>query len=272
MIRPIKTWGPKAGAEDFRDAGICFPSGFERLSSADEITEALSELKGRNPSMRRAVVKLNEGFSGEGNALFYFDGVDASSDTERKKQIRAQLPNLKFTAPAESWPAFEQKYKEMGGVVEEFVEGEHKVSPSSQCRVNAVGQAQPISTHDQVLGGATGQVFEGCTFPAHPDYRKKIQDAGMRVAQVLADRGAMGRFATDFVSVPDGRGGWSHYAIEVNLRMGGTTHPFLTLKSSPMGRMRVSLVNTSPKRALPSTILLPTPSNRNHTEVSYHPT
>ena len=52
----------------------------------------------------------------------------------------------------------------------------------------------------------------------------------MRVAQVLADRGAMGRFATDFVSVPDGRGGWSHYAIEVNLRMGGTTHPFLTLK------------------------------------------
>ena len=59
---------------------------------------------------------------GEGNALFYFDGVDASSDTERKKQIRAQLPNLKFTAPAESWPAFEQKYKEMGGVVEEFVE------------------------------------------------------------------------------------------------------------------------------------------------------
>ena len=223
--------GSKSGCREiFRDAGICFPDGFERLNSATEITEALSELKGRNPSMRRAVVKLNEGFSGEGNALFYFDAVDASSDIERKKQIRAQLPNLKFTAPAENWPAFEQKYKEMGGVVEEFVEGEHKVSPSSQCRVNAVGQAQPISTHDQVLGGATGQVFEGYTFPAHPDYRKEIQDAGMRVAQVLADRGAMGRFATDFVSVADGRGGWAHYAIEVNLRMGGTTHPFLTLK------------------------------------------
>ena len=52
----------------------------------------------------------------------------------------------------------------------------------------------------------------------------------MRVAKVLASRGAMGRFATDFVSVPDGRGGWAHYAIEVNLRMGGTTHPFLTLR------------------------------------------
>jgi hypothetical protein len=223
--------GSKSGCREiFREAGICFPDGFERLQSAVEISEALSALKGANPDMRRAVVKLNEGFSGEGNALFYFDGIDGSTDTERKKQIIESLPKLRFTAPTETWPAFEEKYEDMGGVVEEFIEGEQKVSPSSQCRVNAVGEAQSISTHDQVLGGATGQVFEGCTFPAHPDYRMAIQNAGMKVANVLAARGAMGRFATDFVSVPDGRGGWAHYAIEVNLRMGGTTHPFLTLR------------------------------------------
>jgi hypothetical protein len=52
----------------------------------------------------------------------------------------------------------------------------------------------------------------------------------MRVAEVLAGRGVLGRFATDFVSVPDGRGGYEHFAIEVNLRKGGTTHPFLTLR------------------------------------------
>ena len=39
----------------------------------------------------------------------------------------------------------------------------------------------------------------------------------------------MGRFATDFVSVHE-NGAWKHYAIEVNVRKGGTTHPFLTLK------------------------------------------
>ncbi|HIF07836.1 MAG TPA: RagB/SusD family nutrient uptake outer membrane protein, partial [Gemmatimonadetes bacterium] len=40
---------------------------------------ALATLKTRHPDMRRAVVKLNDGFSGEGNALFYFNGVDGSS-------------------------------------------------------------------------------------------------------------------------------------------------------------------------------------------------
>ena len=127
--------------------------------------------------------------------------------------------------------SFKEKYKDMGGVVEMFVEGKHKLSPSSQCRVNALGKAVPISTHDQVLGGSTGQVFLGCTFPAHPSYRMEVQHYGMQVAEELAKRGAMGRFATDFVSVPKQNGdGYDHYAIEVNLRKGGTTHPFSTLR------------------------------------------
>ena len=55
----------------------------------------------------------------------------------------------------------------------------------------------PISTHDQVLGGASGQVFLGCTFPAMEDYRMDIQNAGMLVADELSKRGVLGRFATD---------------------------------------------------------------------------
>lgn len=223
--------GTKSGCrETFREAGILFPDGFERLHSEDEIVEALATLKGRYPEMRRAVVKLNEGFSGEGNALFYFDGIDASSAKDLENQIRAKLPDLRFEAKGETWESFSSKYQEMGGIVEEFVEGENKRSPSCQCRVNAVGGAQAISTHDQVLGGPSGQVFLGCTFPADDAYRLDIQNAGMRVAEVLAAKGVLGRFATDFVSVPTEDGGWKHYAIEVNLRKGGTTHPFLTLR------------------------------------------
>ena len=223
--------GTKSGCrETFREAGILFPDGFERLQSANEIVEGLATLKGRDPDMRRAVVKLNEGFSGEGNALFYFDGIDARSAPDLENQIRAQLPNLRFEAKGETWESFEEKYEDMGGIVEQFVEGEVKQSPSCQCRVNAQGVAQAISTHDQVLGGPTGQVFLGCTFPAMDAYRMEIQKAGMQVANVLADKGVLGRFATDFVSVPNADGSWEHYAIEVNLRKGGTTHPFLTLR------------------------------------------
>ena len=46
----------------------------------------------------------------------------------------------------------------------------------------------------------------------------------------------IGRFAIDFVSVRDAAGGWSSYAIELNLRKGGTTHPFLTLQFLTDGR------------------------------------
>ena len=93
--------GTKSGCrETFREAGILFPDGFERLHSEDEIVEALATLKGRDPAMRRAVVKLNEGFSGEGNALFYFDGIDANSAPDLEDQIRSKLPELRFEARA----------------------------------------------------------------------------------------------------------------------------------------------------------------------------
>jgi hypothetical protein len=234
--------GTKSGCrKTFRDAGVLLPFGFEDLSTPAEMAEGLAEIKRRDPAARRAVVKLNEGFSGEGNALFYYDGVDASlSPAEMKATILAQLPTgLRYEAPKETWERFSEKYADMQGVVEAFVEGEGKCSPSVQCRVNAIGEPQVISTHDQVLGGPSGQVFEGCTFPAADDYRMEIQESGAKVAAALAAQGVIGRFGIDYVSVPTASG-WEHYAIEVNLRKGGTTHPFLTLKFLTNGNYSLS--------------------------------
>ena len=219
--------GTKSGCREvFREAGITMPDGFERLHTVAEIVTALMELKRQHPELIRAVVKLNEGFSGEGNAIFFYEGYP---DEDTAAWVEAQLPNLLFTATTETWDSFSAKFFTMGGVVECFVEGERKESPSAQCRVNAVGEPMSISTHDQILGGPGGQVFLGCTFPAAKEYRAEVEAAGFKVAQVLAKKGVLGRFATDFVSVQEG-GEWKHYAIEVNVRKGGTTHPFLTLK------------------------------------------
>jgi PGM1 C-terminal domain len=52
----------------------------------------------------------------------------------------------------------------------------------------------------------------------------------MVIGRHLAKLGALGRFAVDFVVVQDDSGLWTPYAIELNLRKGGTTHPFLTLQ------------------------------------------
>ena len=86
-----------------------------------------------------------------------------------------------------------------------------------------------MSTHDQILGGPSNQVFLGSTFPADQQYRLEIQEAGRRVGEVLRDRGVIGRFSVDFVSVSNGNR-WDHSAIEINLRKGGTTHTFMMLK------------------------------------------
>jgi len=225
----VAYWGSKSGSRKvFREAGIELPPGFEDLEDAEGIVDALTALKEQNPALRRAVVKLNDGFSGEGNALFLFDGAP---ETSLREWVRERLPHIRFESAEMSFDAYMEKFELMGGIVEEFVEGKIKRSPSSQFRVDPTGLLEVISTHDQVLGGASEQVFLGCKFPADESYRLDIQELGRRAGEVLAAKGALGRFAIDFMSVKDDEGApWRHYAIEINLRKGGTTHPFLMLQ------------------------------------------
>ncbi len=69
-----------------------------------------------------------------------------------------------------------------------------------------------------------------------------------QIGQRLAREGALGRFAVDFVVVRDGGGSWTPYAIELNLRKGGTTHPFLTLQFLTDGRYDpVTALFTTPR-------------------------
>ncbi len=221
-------WGSKSGSRRiFREAGLDMPDGYEDLRDPRDVAAALAALKRRDPGLRRGVVKLNEGFSGEGNACFKFAG--APEDASLEGWIEARLPGLAFEAQGMTWEVFAERYAAMGGVVEAFVEGEGKRSPSAQLRVDPTGRAEPISTHDQLLGGASGQIFLGAQFPADAAYRADIQSAGLAAARRMAEKGVLGRFAVDFLSVREGAG-WRHLAIEINLRKGGTTHPFLMLQ------------------------------------------
>ena len=93
----LQHWGSKSGSRQiFREAEIDLPPGFENLSDADDVADALAELKGRDPTLQRAVVKLNEGFSGEGNAVFNF--TDAPSGPALERWVRDKLPGLAFEA------------------------------------------------------------------------------------------------------------------------------------------------------------------------------
>ncbi|MCB9897063.1 MAG: ATP-grasp domain-containing protein [Planctomycetes bacterium] len=224
-------WGTKSGSRKaFQRAGVAHPAGFEDLRTEDEIVDALLELVARRPELRRAVVKLDASFSGEGNAIFSYPPALPEDVAARRGAVRDALFALEFSAPGETTPTFLEKLEAMGGIVEEFVPGDEVRSPSVQMRVTPLGETLVISTHDQVLGGSTGQVYIGCRFPADAEYRLLIQAEAEKVGRVLADLGVVSRFGIDFIVTRRAGGPWQAHAIEINLRLGGTTHPFLALQ------------------------------------------
>lgn len=226
--------GTKSGNRRiFAEAGVRFPAGSEDLHSEDDIVGALVDLARERPQAGRAVVKLNEGFGGEGNGVFDFP---AARDSE--EDIRAALARMHWTSGTETSETFLRKFGVMGGIVEEFVAADEVRSPSVQIRVLPNGEVALISSHEQILGGATGQSYLGCRFPADDAYRGLLLDEAGKIGRVLAAKGILGRLGIDFLVCRDGRSrDWSAYAIEINLRMGGTTPPFMALQFLTGGRI-----------------------------------
>lgn len=216
------------GRKIFRECDLAVPPGFEDLHTEADIIDGLTKMKENNPALKKGVVKVNDGFSGDGNAIFSYSGSEKAKDL--KVWIKENLQkNLKLVATDLPYTVFLEKYKSMGGIVEEFLEGDVKESPSVQCRITPTGQCEIISTHDQELGGESGQVYFGAHFPASVEYAVELGEMGLKVADALKQQGVLGRFAVDFISVKE-KDGWKHSPIEINLRKGGTTHPFLMLQ------------------------------------------
>lgn len=223
--------GTKSGCRRiFKEEGVPHPLGHEELSSADDLVAAIAEMRARKPSMSQVVLKLNEGVSGDGNALVDLTGLPDPGQSDEKPmlhdRVRAMRPERK--GAGSDW--FLERLARNGGIVEERIRGEELRSPSVQLRVTPLGKVELLSTHDQLLGGPTGQSYLGCRFPADSAYASTITREAARVGERLARDGVIGRFALDFVVVRSAAGAWEPYAIELNLRKGGTTHPFLTLQ------------------------------------------
>ena len=222
-------WGTKSGSREiFRECDVLIPPGYENLENEEQIIKALADLYYANPAIRKAVIKMNDGFSGEGNAVFSYKKVLPNVAIEA--QIQQQLQTeLEIVATHLSYTSFIEKFRSMGGIVEAFIEGEPTSSPSVQCRINPMGKIDIISTHDQLMGGRDNQIFLGGTFPADKAYCVEIGELGRKISAVMKDKGVLGRFGVDFLSVKENNV-WKHYAIEINLRKGGTTHPFIMLE------------------------------------------
>jgi len=222
--------GTKSGCRRlFAEEAVQHPIGLEDLGSKEDLVDALCSMRKDRPAIEAAIVKLNEGVSGEGNAQIDLTGLPASGSDGEVAALGARVDGMTLESRTASVQAYLAKLSERGGIVEQMLLGE-VLSPSVQLRITPLGDVEVLSTHDQILGGPNGQSYIGCRFPADPAYAGLIIEPARRIGERLAREGMLGRFALDFVVVRRGDGSWDAHAIELNLRKGGTTHPFLTLQ------------------------------------------
>ena len=228
--------GTKSGCRRlFADVGIPYPPGVEDVHSVDELADAIIDMRQQRPALSEVIVKLDAGVSGQGNALVKLAGLPNPGDLQERAAVTERIAQMQLEAETTPLEVYLSKLAD-GGIVEERLTGDEILSPSVQLRITPSGQVELLSTHDQLLGGASGQSFLGCVFPADVGYARTIGQHASTVADRLVSYGVIGRFAIDFVVVRAPDGGWSAYAIELNLRRGGTTHPFLTLQFLTDGR------------------------------------
>ena len=93
-----------------RKAGVAVLDGQEDLRSVAQLEAAIEGLHARRPGAEAAVVKLNDGFSGQGHAIVELTGFSSLESAP-----------ITFIADEESWPSYSAKVEGGGAVVEELV-------------------------------------------------------------------------------------------------------------------------------------------------------
>ena len=226
-------WGSKAGSRKlFARCGVPHPPGSGLVHDLDGLAEVTAELWEAHPDLKRCVVKLNEGISGEGNAPLELKPLALAerSSAERRRLLRQAIEGLPMPPP--QW---RELVARQGALVEGWLlGGDALTSPSVQGTIHPGGNVEVLSTHEQILGGPSGQTYLGCRFPAEDPYRLELMRHGQAVGEALAAEGALERYAVDFIARRFGDH-WDVQAIEVNLRQGGTTHPYMALRAITTG-------------------------------------
>jgi hypothetical protein len=213
-------FGSKSGARAvFAACSVPHANGVAGVRTAGDIARAARSLVGGRPEVRELVIKLDQAGGGHGNGLLTVD--EALSDG---------ISRLRPDDPRMSPEIFLAQLERKGGVVEVRLGGDEVRSPSVQLHIDPNGEVTVQSTHEQVLGGATGQSYAGCRLPAGGPYATTIARHAKTIGRHLADHGVIGHVGVDFVVTRSDGGDWQAYAIEINPRLTGTAHHFETLR------------------------------------------
>ncbi len=203
-------FGTKSGCRQiFAEEGVQHPIGFENLTSVDAMVAAIGQMRSEKPNITKVIAKLNEGVSGMGNAIIDVAGLPDPGVATESQAIAQRIREMRFEMSEMTYEKYVEKVIDAGAIVEELIVGEAFESPSAQMRVSPLGELELLSTHDQLLGGPSGQTYLGATFPADSQYGVQIMREAAKVGRRFAREGIVGRFAVDFVAVKNSNGEWS---------------------------------------------------------------
>src|SRR3954467_13866034 len=158
--------GTKSGCRKiFMDEDVPHPLGREDIGSKLELIDAIAWMRSKKPAIKQVMVKLNEGVSGEGNAVIDLAGLPTPGESKEIVVLEERLRAMTFESRDVTYESYMKELQQREGVVEERIIGEEFRSPSVQLRVTPLGKVELLSTHDQLLGGLTGQSFIRRPFP-----------------------------------------------------------------------------------------------------------
>ena len=233
-------WGTKSGSRTvFRDLNIPHPDGtYEPDRDVASLTAKILNVLWRNQQSKMGLIKLEDSFSGYGNAYLDVSEVTqlmqtASEFADIEQQATLLLyqsyERLKPVCCVDSSGSFMEQISQIGAIFELFITTTPATTnPSGQGVISPDGRVEILSTHDQIIDG---QIYQGCLFPASDGYREMLMKYTERVGEYLAAVGVVDYFGVDFMCNPSEgtSAGWECAALEINLRKTGTTHPLMTM-------------------------------------------
>src|SRR5207249_1402156 len=99
--------GTKSGCRKiFQEEGVPHPLGYENLGTANEVIDAIAEMRARKPSVKQVLVKLNEGVSGEGNAIVDLSGLPPSGEPNERAALQDRLRAMQFELKGTTYDSY----------------------------------------------------------------------------------------------------------------------------------------------------------------------
>jgi hypothetical protein len=165
--------GTKSGCRElFALAQIPHPLGAERIKTRSDVARAAAHLRALRPDLVQLVIKLNDGMSGEGNALLDLGGLPLPGAPDELSRIVERIPALVPAAPSVTASAFLEKLASQGASSRSGSSGKRfAVRASSSTSPRAVRSSCSRPTIRSSVAPAASSIW-GAAFRPTPPMRR----------------------------------------------------------------------------------------------------